>query len=123
MHIRIKKSILLMVGVGLITPVFTQAQTLFHIMDAIAEVLDLLPPLAVGIAAAVFFWGVIKFIFSAGSVAAKDAGKSTMIWGVIALFFIVAVWGIVAFLGSVFGVGAGGSCPPPQIGPDSVSTC
>ncbi len=49
-------------------------------------------------------WGVAKYIFSAGDEEAKGAGQRIMIGGVIGLFVITAVWGIVAFLVSSTGV-------------------
>ena len=38
-----------------------------------------------------------------------------MIWGVIALFIIVSVWGIVAFLANVFGVEGVRALPTPFV--------
>jgi hypothetical protein len=69
--------------------------------------------LIAGIALLVFFWGLVKFIFAAGSEEAKDQGKRIMIWGVVALFVMISVWGLVAFLQVAFLGGT--SFPTPQI--------
>jgi hypothetical protein len=58
------------------------------------------------IAAAIlfFFWGLAKFILSAGDEEAKDAGKRIMIWGILAIAVMASIWGIVAWLQSATGV-------------------
>ena len=55
--------------------------------------------LAAALALLVFLWGFVKFIFKLGS--SEDAvedGKRLMIWGVIGLFVMVSVWGLVRFI-------------------------
>lgn len=60
------------------------------------------------LAIAVFFLGIIRYIFSSGNSERRKEGTQFMIYGVIALFVMVSVWGLVAFLqGTVFGVGMG----------------
>lgn len=49
-----------------------------------------------------FFWGLAKFIGSAGSDKALADGRRLMLWGVITLFVMASVWGIVAFLQDSF---------------------
>lgn len=51
--------------------------------------------LAIGIALLVFFWGLVKYIFKADSPQSKDEGKNIMIWGVVTLFIMVSVWGVI----------------------------
>ena len=53
-------------------------------------------PLAFVLALLFFFWGVAKYIRSSGT--EKDEGKKIMVWGVVALFVMSSVWGIVRFL-------------------------
>lgn len=45
-----------------------------------------------------FFWGLAHFILSSDSTV-KENGKNHMIWGVVGLFIIFSVWGIIAFIG------------------------
>ena len=97
----------------LISPVVTFAQ-FGGIGSLIAEakfVVAMLIPLAVGIALVVFFWGLIKFIFAQGSETVKADGKKIMIWGLIALFVMVSVWGIVRFFQGAFLPGANFGAP------------
>lgn len=69
---------------------------------------DNLIGLATGILAAlallIFFWGLVKYIAKADDPKEKEAGKNTMIWGVVALFVMFSVFGLVRFLQSSFGI-------------------
>jgi hypothetical protein len=60
--------------------------------------------LAAGVALLVFFWGLVKFILSASDPKGKAEGKSFMVWGVIALFVMVSVWGLVGFIQGELGL-------------------
>lgn len=53
----------------------------------------------------VFLWGVVKFISASGNEAVAQEGKQKMVWGVLALFTITAIWGILALLRTITGVG------------------
>lgn len=58
---------------------------------------DLIPVVA-SLALLVFLWGLAKFIFRiGGDEKAIVEGKSLMKWGLIALFIMVSVWGIIKF--------------------------
>src|SRR3989344_450897 len=75
-------------------------------------IVNLTPALA-GLALLVFFWGVVKFIFNAGDEEKRREGKKFMLWGIIALFVVVSIWGIVIFISRSLGTGVGGSLPSP----------
>jgi len=64
-----------------LTGVQTWIATLGQIMFALATVL--------------FFWGLVKFIWSPGE---KDQGKNIMVWGIVALFVMFTIWGIIEFI-------------------------
>lgn len=49
-----------------------------------------------------FLWGVAQYILSAGDEAKKVEGRNMMIYGIIALFVMVAVWGLVRVLRETF---------------------
>lgn len=61
----------------------------------------------------VFVFGVARFIKAAGEKEVKDS-KNILIWGIIGLFVLVTIWGIVAFISGEFGFG-GGRPAIPQI--------
>jgi hypothetical protein len=63
-------------------------------------------PIVAGIALMVFFYGIAKFIYAlqAGDEGGTSDGKEVMKWGIVALFVMVSIWGIVYYLvGDVFG--------------------
>ena len=53
-------------------------------------------------AVAVFFYGIVRFIASSAGAKDKVQGRELMLWGIVALFVMVAVWGIVAVLKATF---------------------
>ena len=83
-----------------------------------------LVPFAIGIAVLAFFWFLIKFITQGGENGeAKSASIKGMAYCVLALFLMVSIWGIIGFLGSIFGIGAGGAIPTPCIPVPGGTSC
>ena len=60
-------------------------------------------PLMIAAAVLIFFWGIIKYIKAAGDATEKAASRSIMIWGIVALFVMVSVWGLVGILSGTLG--------------------
>lgn len=75
------------------------------LLQSFGRLVGLALPIVVGIALLGFFWGLATFIFAAGDETAKEKGRRLMIWGVIALFVMVSVWGLVRFVGDAIGIG------------------
>lgn len=62
-----------------------------------------------------FVWGIARFIRAAGNEKELKDSKNIIIWGIVGMFVLVAVWGIIAFLRNEFGWGSGTSLFIPQI--------
>lgn len=45
-----------------------------------------------------FLWGLARFILSAGSDTGREKGKKIMVWGLVALFVMVSLMGIVTLI-------------------------
>lgn len=60
-------------------------------------------PLLFAGALAVFVFGVVKFIGNSDS-KEQGKGKDFMIWGIVGLFVMISVWGLVNVLNVTFGV-------------------
>ncbi len=93
---------------GLLLPVIALAQDpdLSWFDSAATQVGDLvgvLIPIVIAIGLLFFIWGLVQFIAASGDEGAKEEGKRKMIWGVVALFVMVAVWGLVELLGTLVG--------------------
>ncbi|MEK7090121.1 MAG: hypothetical protein AAB930_00885 [Patescibacteria group bacterium] len=54
------------------------------------------------LATVIFLWGVITYITASGVEEKIKEGRTYMLWGIIGLFVMVAVWGLVAVLGATF---------------------
>ncbi len=61
-------------------------------------------PLIFSLAFVVFLWGVFRFI-AASDAEKKQEGKKLIWWGIIGLFVMVSVWGIIKILGTTLGLG------------------
>src|SRR3990167_10950230 len=73
-----------------------------QLVASIGTVVNLLIPIAIAVALIVFFWGLIKYIQSSGK--GHEQGKNIMIAGLVSLFVMVSVWGIVRLAQSALGV-------------------
>jgi hypothetical protein len=108
----------ILLGAAMLAPFAASAQQLSNLqtlLNSIKNLVSLALPIVVGLALLGFFWGLMKFIFNAGDEGAKDEGKRIMIYGVIALFVMVAVWGLVGFIGSALGIETGGQADIPTV--------
>ncbi|MCH7597831.1 hypothetical protein IID27_02165 [Patescibacteria group bacterium] len=99
-----KKLALILIGVLASVPVIASAQTVVTIVGTIGSLIVTITPVIVALALLYFFWGLAKYILAAGDEAAQGEGKRIMIWGIIALFVIVSVWGLVQVLNDTFGI-------------------
>src|SRR3989344_8708823 len=110
-----KKFVLLTLGLA---PALVSAQQLGNVetfVESIGRLIDIALPIVVAIALLGFFWGLVKFIFAQGYETAKADAKKIMLWGLIALFVMVSVWGLVRFIGTAFGIGQGDTIIVPNI--------
>ncbi len=68
--------------------------------------IGILLPFVSTVAVLVFFWGIAKFINSAGDEKKVQDGKKFLFWGVIILFVMFSIWGFLQFFSnSLFGPG------------------
>ena len=62
-------------------------------------------PLLFSLAVAGFIWGVIQYFLNPENEENRKKGKSYMLWGIISLFVMISMWGLVAVIGNTFGIG------------------
>ena len=101
-----------------LTPAFVFAQSLSNLetlLRSVGRLIDIALPIVVAIALLAFFWGLVKFIFAQGDETAKTDAKKVMLWGVIALFVMVSVWGLVRFFGTAIGIQQGDVIIVPKV--------
>lgn len=69
------------------------------------------------LAVVVFFFGIVQFIWAKreGNAGKVKVGQSFMAWGLIAIFVMFSVWGIVTFFGRSLGIDTGGTITVPSL--------
>lgn len=87
------------------TPAAASAQTFLDTLNLVNTVVNAFVPILLSVAVLVFFWGVIQYLVSLGDETKRAAAIQLMIWGVIAIFVMVSLWGIIRLLQSTFRVG------------------
>jgi hypothetical protein len=72
---------------------------LTELIRAVLEIVQILIPIVVGVALLTFLWGLANFIFKVGNSGEKaiEEGRNRMVWGLITLFVMLSVWGIITF--------------------------
>ncbi len=91
---------------SIITPVvsFAALQGLTDLLTSATKLINLTIPIVFGIALIFFFWGMAQFILHADDKDAREEGKQRMLWGIVALFVIVSIYGILTFIGNTTGI-------------------
>ncbi len=59
--------------------------------------------IAITLALIYFMWGVVQYVLSSDSAEERKKSKQVMFWGVIGIFVIVSVWGIILAFKNLFG--------------------
>ncbi len=108
-----KKTVLyLSFAVVLMFPFFLYAQStiglgnsgggLCGIISIFLGIFNALVVFLIALALVLFIWGVVRFIASQDDQSARESARHQMINGIIALFVIVSVWGLVTVLVETF---------------------
>jgi Type IV secretion system pilin len=86
-------------------------------LDSVSLLISKLLPITFALSILFFFWGVAQFVLHAGDEKKIKEGKSLMVWGVIAIFVMSSLWGIVKLIGDTFGV------ETPVVSPSYTPSC
>ena len=84
---------------------FDAGGNLQGVVDFIKKTVGNLIPIVFGIVIIYFFWGLAKYVQSAGDPKKAAEGKSIMIYGVIAITIMTTIYGLASWLGGLFGIG------------------
>lgn len=80
------------------------------------NIVDAVIPFIIGLGVLVFIYGVFNFVTSAGDEEARAGAKQLIIWGIIGIFVMVSVWGLVHILVGTFGLQNSGELSPNTYG-------
>lgn len=61
-------------------------------------------PLLFSLATVGFLWGIIQYFLNPDNEEGRKKGKSYMVWGLLALFVMISMWGLVGVLTKTFGI-------------------
>jgi len=73
-------------------------------LDTVTDFVNRLIPFVIGLAVLFFIWGLIKYITAGGDETSRKEAINTIIWGIVVLFVMVSVWGLVNILVNTFGL-------------------
>jgi len=113
-----KKTLATFSALSLAMPLVASAQALqplANLIGAIARIVGALVPILITIALVAFFWGLVRYLYKAGGEKGTKEGKDLMIWGLIALFVMVSVWGIVRLAQDSLGINPNAGAVSPQV--------
>ena len=65
------------------------------------------------LAVVVFFWGLIKYLSAVGD--EKHKGLMIMFYGILTIFVMVALWGLVGFFAKTLNINPGTAAPAIQV--------
>lgn len=82
-------------------------------MPVVSNILDrlgseVLQPAAEVIFAAgflLFLWGLVRFLWNMEEGGNNEEGKQHMVWGIVGMFIMMSIWGIIALLTNTVGLG------------------
>jgi hypothetical protein len=92
------------------------------LLGDIKGIIDLVFPILYGLGFVYFFWGIGQFILNdSGNEKTRDEGKNKILWGVIALFIMFSIRGILSFISSATDVQINTNSLPTNLGTGGVS--
>lgn len=98
-------ALLLLVCPALSSAAFPGVTTLINDFNALAQNMIIIIS---SLAMLFFVWNMSQVILNAADSKAKEDHRRKMIWGIVAMFVMFSLWGIIAWLGDNFEINAGG---------------
>ncbi len=71
-------------------------------LDTITSLINRIIPLIISIALVLFLIGIVQFVTAGGDEEKRAAARGMIVFGIIALFVMVSVWGFVNILARTF---------------------
>ncbi len=102
-----KKYNKIFIGLLAFTPAisFAALSGLQTLLQDFRQIIGTVVTVIFALALAFFFWGVAQFILNdAGNDKTREDGKKKMMWGIIALFVMFSIYGILRAVGSLIGI-------------------
>jgi hypothetical protein len=95
------------------TPGASTATGIIGLVDTLQSLLNRAVPLIISLAVIGLFWFLLQFVWKGNSdPKAREGAIKGMGYSILAIFVMVAIWGIIAFIANLLGVGVGGDIKP-----------
>lgn len=78
-----------------------QPEDFYGLVDSLIGILKALVPLVVALTVLVVLWAGAKMVLNSDDPQKLSEGRQILMWGIVVLFIMVSVWGLVNILGSV----------------------
>ncbi len=80
----------------------TEGVGIYGVINQVNGIINVIIPFLVGLAVLIIIWGVFNYISGAGDEEKRAQAKQYIIWGVIGVFIMLSVWGLVSILTNSF---------------------
>ncbi|PIQ68528.1 MAG: hypothetical protein COV91_03680 [Candidatus Taylorbacteria bacterium CG11_big_fil_rev_8_21_14_0_20_46_11] len=80
----------------------TTMGSLYDVIAAVQDLIYFIMPIVVTLAVLVILWGIFGYVMHGDEEEKRTQGKQFIIWGIIGLFVMLSIWGLVNVLKSTF---------------------
>lgn len=80
----------------------SETYRLRDLVDQVVDFINITIPVLIGFALLFFFFSLIRYISRAGNAGSRSADHKAIMWGLIAIFVMVSIWGILRLFQSIF---------------------
>jgi hypothetical protein len=94
-------------------PTLASAHSLTDFVAFVVAYINIIIPVLVSIAVMLFLYAGVRYIYKAEETKGKGAEREAMMWGLVALFILFSVWGILRIMCSVL-IGTANCANAPQ---------
>ena len=96
-------TVLSLSAVAVAAPSLASAATIAELVRDAGGFMNTLIGIFIALAVVVFFWGLIRWLWSVGPDDAHQ-GLKIMFWGLIAIFVMVSIWGLIRVIQGSVGI-------------------
>ena len=96
-------------------PLVAQAQGLDRLITVATDLINFALAILIGIAIIAFFWGLLRYLLSAKGGPEQNKASMLMVWGLVAIFVMLSIFGIVRLMQVTFGLEGASSVEAPAI--------
>jgi hypothetical protein len=82
--------------------------TFFSLSEQVISIINMLISIVISLAVVGFLWGIVKFLFNGANEKSRSEGRSFMLYGILTLFVMTSIWGLVNMLHGTIIIGEEG---------------